>query len=226
MLMYLKIIEGDEVMKIEIKNVSKVFKGVEVLKNINVIFESGKIYGFIGRNGSGKSVLLKMICGFYEPTEGEILFDSVNVINEKKFPPSTRALIEKPNFLPDLTGYENLELLASIQKKIGEDEIVDVFKKVNLIDDKDKKFGKYSLGMKQKLGIAQVLMEDPTVMILDEPFNGIEDKTATELRNLLKEEVKKGKIIILASHIKEDIEVLCDEIYKLDNGTIVEHYTK
>lgn len=209
-------------MKIELRNVSKVFKDVEVLKNINATFESGKIYGFIGRNGSGKSVLLKMICGFYDPTEGEILFDGVNVIKKKAFPPSTRALIEKPNFLPDLSGYENLELLASIQKLVGKEEILIALEKVNLIADKDKKFSKYSLGMKQKLGIAQVLMEDPTVMILDEAFNGIEEKTAIELRNLLKEEVKKDKIIIFASHIKEDIEVLCDEIYKLDGGIIVE----
>ena len=205
-------------MKIELKNISKKYKDVTVLSDINVVFESGKIYGFIGRNGSGKSVLLKMICSFYTPTTGEILFDGENIIKEKKFPPSTRALIEKPNFIPDLTGYENLELLASIQNKIGKEDILKSLDDVNLIAEKDKKYSKYSLGMKQKLGIAQVIMEDPKIMILDEPFNGIEEKTADKLRELLKSEAKKDKIIIIASHIKEDIENLCDVIYKFDEG--------
>ncbi len=207
-------------MKIELKDVSKSYKSVNVLHDINVVFESGKIYGFIGRNGSGKSVLLKMICSFYTPTTGEILFDGVNIIKEKKFPPSTRALIEKPNFIPDLTGYENLDLLAQIQKKIGEKEILKALDDVNLTSEKDKKYSKYSLGMKQKLGIAQVLMEDPKIMIFDEPFNGIEEKTAKKLRELLKQLVNQDKIIIIASHIKEDIEGLCDVIYKFDDGTI------
>lgn len=207
-------------MKIEVKNVSKSFSKIDILKNLNLTFESGKIYGLIGRNGTGKSVFLKMICGFYEPTIGEILFDGVNVIKEKGFPPSTRALIEKPNFIPDLTGYENLKLLASIQKTIDESKIIETLKKVNLYSEKDKKFSKYSLGMKQKLGIAQVLMEDPKIMILDEPFNGVEEKTANELRKVLEEERKKDKIIILASHIKEDIENLANEIYLFDDGNI------
>lgn len=203
-------------MKIEIKNVRKDFKKINILNNINATFESGKIYGFIGRNGSGKSVLLKMICAFYEPTEGEILFDGVNIIKEKKFPPKTRALIEKPNFIPDLSGYENLMLLASIQKLIGEKEILESLEKVNLIKDKDKKYREYSLGMKQKLGVAQVLMENPDVLILDEPFNGIENKTAEDLRKILIEEKNKNKIIIIASHIKEDIKNLADIIYEFD----------
>lgn len=207
-------------MKIEIKNVTKDFKKINILHDLNVEFESGKIYGLIGRNGSGKSVFLKMICGFYEPTSGEILFDGKNIIKDKSFPPSTRALIEKPSFLPDLTGMENLELLASIQKKINKNDIVDCLKKVNLYDDRNKKFCQYSLGMKQKLGIAQVLMEDPEVIILDEPFNGIESNTASKIRELLLEEKKKNKLIIVASHIKDDIEILTDVIYEFDNGTI------
>lgn len=207
-------------MKIEIKNVSKVFGNNEIVKDVNLTFEGGKIYGLVGRNGSGKSVLLKMICAFYEPTSGQILFDGENVIGNNKFPPSTRALIEKPNFLSDLTGEENLLLLAEIQNKIGLKEIRETLEKVNLIDDKDKKYHKYSLGMKQKLGIAQVLMEDPEVMILDEPFNGLDDASAKSIRDLLKEEKKKGKIIILATHIKEDINALVDELYQIDGGVI------
>lgn len=207
-------------MNLILKNVSKKFGSNEVLKNINIEFNGGKIYGFIGRNGSGKSVLLKIICGFYNVTEGEILLDDFNYLENKSFPKNTRALIEKPNFLPDLTGYENLKLLASIQNKIDDKQIRKTLDKVNLTGEADKKYSKYSLGTKQKLGIAQVLMEDPDIMILDEPFNGVENETAKKIREVLKEEKNKGKIIILASHIKEDIYGLADVIYEVDGGTI------
>ena len=207
-------------MKIEIKKVSKKFKDIKVLKNVSMTLESGHIYGFTGHNGSGKTVLLKLICAFLEPTTGEILFDGKNVIKENSFPPSTRALIEKPNFLSDLTGYENLELLARIQNIIGEKEIEDTLKKVGLEEDQDKLYYKYSLGMKQKLGIAQVLMEDPEILILDEPFNGLDENSIKNIRKILLKEKEKGKLIILATHNKEDIKVLCDEIYKFNDGTI------
>lgn len=207
-------------MKLEIKNLSKKFKDVYVLKDINLTFESGKIYGFTGRNGSGKSVLLKIICGFYTPTSGEVLLDNYNYILNNDFPKSTRCLIEKPNFLPDLTGYENLKLLASIENKIGDKEIMDTIEKLNLKEEINKKYSKYSLGTKQKLGIAQVLMEDPKLIVLDEPLNGIENETAKEVRKILNEEKKKDKIIIVASHIKEDIDTLADVVYNIDNGII------
>ena len=207
-------------MKLEIKNLSKKFKDVYVLKDINLTFESGKIYGFTGRNGSGKSVLLKIICGFYTPTSGEVLLDNYNYILNNDFPKSTRCLIEKPNFLPDLTGYENLKLLASIENKIGDKEIMDTIEKLNLKEEKNKKYSKYSLGTKQKLGIAQVLMEDPKLIVLDEPLNGIENETAKEVRKILNEEKKKDKIIIVASHIKEDIDTLADVVYNIDNGIV------
>ena len=172
-------------MKLEIKNLTKKFKEIKVLDDVSLTLESGKIYGLVGRNGSGKSVLLKIICGFYYPTSGEVLLDGNNYIDKNEFPLNTRALIEKPNFLPDLTGYENLELLASIQNKIGKREILDILDKVHLKNEMNKKYGKYSLGMKQKLGIAQVLMEDPDFILLDEPFNGVEDSTVDEIRKLL-----------------------------------------
>ena len=207
-------------MKIEIKKVSKKFKDIKVLKNVSMTLESGHIYGFTGHNGSGKTVLLKLICAFLEPTTGEILFDGKNVIKENSFPPSTRALIEKPNFLSDLTGHENLELLARIQNIIGEKEIEDTLKKVGLEEDQDKLYYKYSLGMKQKLGIAQVLMEDPEILILDEPFNGLDENSIKNIRKILLKEKEKGKLIILATHDKEDIKVLCDEIYKFNDGTV------
>lgn len=205
-------------MRIDVKNLSKEFNGVKVLDNVNLQFEEGKIYGLIGRNGSGKSVFLKILCNFYAPTYGEVLFDNINIYKENIFPPETRALIEKPSFLSDVTGFDNLKLLASIQNRISDEEILNTLKKLNLIEDKDKKYKNYSLGMKQKLGIAQVLMENPKIIILDEPFNGIENATAKKVRDILKSEAKSGKIIILASHIKEDIEELADVVYEFDCG--------
>ena len=207
-------------MEILLKNVSKKFGDNEVLKNIDLKFVGGKIYGFIGRNGSGKSVLLKIICGFYNVTDGEVLLDNFNYLKNNSFPDNTRALIEKPNFLPDLTGFENLKLLASIQNKIDDKKIKDTLSKVNLSEESDKKYAKYSLGTKQKLGIAQVLMEDPNIIILDEPFNGVENETADNIRKILREERDKGKIIILASHIKEDIYGLADVVYEVDADKI------
>lgn len=207
-------------MKIVVNDVSKKFKNITIIENINLKFSSGKIYGLVGRNGSGKSVFLKMLCGFYTPTTGEILFDGRNIIKERSYPPSTRALIERPNFLPDLSGYDNLELLAKLQNKIDRNDIEKTLKDVNLFDDKNKKYGDYSLGMKQKLGIAQVLMENPDVIILDEPFNGIEEKTVEKLRKILLKLKSDGKLIIIASHIKEDILQLADDVYMFDNCSV------
>jgi len=207
-------------MKIEIKNVSKKFKKNVVLNNVNASFESGYIYGLSGRNGSGKSVFLKLLCGLYKPTTGEILFDHKKYDKDNLYHLNMRALIEKPNFFPELTGYENLELLAKIQNKIGKAEIEETLKDVNLYKEKDKKYSEYSLGMKQKLGIAQVLMEDPDIIILDEPFNGIEANSVVKISNILKEEKKKGKLIIISTHIKEDLDNLSDCIYYFDAGTV------
>lgn len=206
-------------MKLEIKNLCKEFKENIVLNNVNLTMSSGKIYGFVGRNASGKSVLFKIICGFYSPTSGSILLDGYNYFENGEFPKNTRALIEKPKFLPDLTGYDNLELLASIQGKISKNEINDVIEKLNLTEEKDKLYCKYSLGTKQKLGIAQVLMENPDLIILDEPFNGVEKETAEKIRRCLLDEKRKGKLILIASHIKEDIS-FADEVYEIDSGEI------
>ncbi len=207
-------------MEIIVKDLSKKFKKVTILENINMKFESGKIYGIVGRNGSGKSVFLKILCSFYKPTTGEILYDNINYNSNNNFPPSVRALIENPTFFPDLTGFENLKLLSSIQNKIGDEEIIKTLDQVNLLSEKDKKYSEYSLGMKQKLGIAQVLMENPDVMIFDELFNGIEEKTVEKIRNILLELKNQNKIIIVTSHIKEDIDVLSDEVYKFDCGRV------
>ena len=209
-------------MTIEFKNVTKKFKDIIILNNINLTFESGNIYGLFGRNGSGKSVFLKLLCGFYTPSEGEILYNGENLNKKLEFPPNTRALIEKPNFFPDLTGFENLKFLAEIQNKITDKEINDILEFLGLEKDKNKRYSKYSLGMKQKLGIAQVLMENPDVIVLDEPFNGVENVTVLKIIDYLKEEAKKGKLIFISTHIMEDLEKLTDKIYYFDNGAINE----
>ena len=169
-------------MKIKVENLTKEFKDSLILNDINLEFQEGKVYGLVGPNGSGKSVLLKIICAFYMPTQGKVLIDGVNYNDGNNFPPNLRALIDKPSFIPDLSGFENLKLLAKIQNLINDDDIINTLKIVNLYEEKDKKFYKYSMGMKQKLGIASVLMEDPKIMILDEPFNGIDDKS--KIKNL------------------------------------------
>lgn len=207
-------------MKLELINVNKNFKKIPIIKNVNYTFTGGKIYGLFGRNGSGKSVLLKLICGFYTPTSGSILFDGNDYNKILEFPKSLRALIESPSFFPDLTGYENLKILAKIQNKIGDKEIKQALDIVNLTSEMNKKYRKYSLGMKQKLGIAQAIMEDADVLILDEPFNGIEDISVQKIMNYLLELKKKGKLIIISSHIKEDLVKLADELIKMDAGEL------
>lgn len=209
-------------MKIKVRNLSKKFKEVNVLSDINLVFESGNIYGLYGRNGAGKSVFLKLLCGFYSPTSGNITYDGIDLDTQLKYPENLRALIEKPSFFPDLTGFENLKLLAQIQNKITDNDIFNALEIVNLIDEKDKKYSKYSLGMKQKLGIAQVIMENPEIMVLDEAFNGIEQKTVEKLINYFQNEKKKGKIIIMSTHIKEDLIKMTDKIYYFDLGKVSE----
>ena len=208
-------------MKIVLKNIKKEYKKNIILEDVNIEFEDGNIYGFIGRNGSGKSLLLKLICGFIVPTAGQIIYDDKILNKDIVVPPSTRCLIERPQFIPTLSGYKNLELIANIKKIITKEEIERALKNVGLYEEKDKKYYKYSLGMKQKLGIAQVLMENSKIMIFDEPFNGLDDESTKKIRKILLAQKKEGKLILIATHIKEDIENLCDVIYKLDNGKII-----
>lgn len=207
-------------MKITINNLTKKFKDEIVLNNINMTLESGNIYGIIGQNGSGKSVLLKIICAFYIPSQGEVLIDNINYCNGKSFPKNLRALIEKNAFLPDISGFNNLKLLAKIENKITDEEINESLKIVNLYEEKDKMFSKYSMGMKQKLGIASALMEDPEILILDEPFNGIDEESKEKITNELIK-IKNNKIIIITSHIKDEITSLCDHVFEMKNGKII-----
>ena len=208
-------------MIVQLKDVSKNFKNNEVFKNINVTFRPNKIYGLIGPNGSGKTVLLKIICGIFNPDTGEVLFDGENYIKKYGIPKSTRAIIEHPEMIGELSGFDNLKLIASIQKRINDDRINQVLQLVGLQNDKNKKYKEYSLGMKQKLGLAQVIMEDEELFILDEPFNGLDEKSTFLVRNLLKNYKKAGKTIIIATHSKEDIDQLIDEAYKIEDGMLV-----
>ena len=217
-------------MKIEVKNLSKSFKNIQVLKNINIKFESGNIYGLIGRNGTGKSVFQKILAGLYTPTTGVVLYDGIDLNSKNEYPVEVRAQLETPSFFPELTGFENLEKLAKIQNKIDEEQINNALKAVNLYEEKDKKFSKYSLGMKQKLGIAQAIMENPEVIILDEPFNGIERESVDKIKDYLLTKKKEGKLIIISTHILDDLNSFADYLYEFNNGYITEvtseHKTK
>lgn len=208
-------------MKIEVNDITKKFKNETVIENLSINFESGKIYGLIGKNGCGKSVFLKMLCALYYPNEGEILIDGVDYIKNKSFPPNFGVLIEEPAFISEMNGFDNLKLLAQIQNKIDDEQIKKTLELVNL-DAGKKRVGKYSLGMKQKLGIAQALMENPEAIILDEPFNSIDETTTEKLKQHLIQLKEDGKLIIIVTHIKEDIESLADEIYKFENQNITQ----
>lgn len=208
---------------IKLENVCRKFGDQIVIDNVSLELKEKKIYGFIGRNGSGKSVLFKIICGFIVPDSGDVIINNKNIYKTDSFPENVAALIEKPKFIGNLSGLDNLKLLAGINNKISEKDICDLLKRLDLYDEKDKLYKKYSLGMKQKLGIIQVLMENPEIMIFDEPFNGLDDETTDVVRNLLLEEKRKGKIILISSHIKEDIEKLCDCVYRINNGKVLEN---
>ena len=203
-----------------VENVTKSFKKQVVLNDISVRFNPGKIYGIIGRNGSGKTVLLKCICGLLYPDTGTITVMGNVVGKDVDYPDNTGFIIENPGFLPRLSGYKNLKYLASIRRRATESDIRKYIELVGLEPDNRKPVGNYSLGMRQRLGIAQALMEDPDILILDEPMNGLDDKGVNEIRQVLLKIKEQGKLVIIASHIKEDIEVLCDEVYEMNCGTI------
>ena len=207
---------------IEIEHVTKKFKGDTVLHDIHVSMEQGKVYGFSGNNGSGKTVLMKCICGFLPVSEGTIRVNGKVIGREIDFPESIGVIIETPGFLTNLTGRRNLEILAALRGKITRKEIEDAIRKAGLDPALKKSVSKYSLGMRQRLGIAQAIMEDPEFLILDEPFNGLDKHGVGDIRNLLLELRKQGKTIILASHNSEDIRILCDKVYEMDGGRMRE----
>ena len=205
---------------ISVQNVSKDFGAERVLKSVSRDFEKGKIHGIVGNNGSGKTVLMKCICGFLIPTEGTVTVNGKRVGRDVDFPPGLGLIIETPGFLPNLSGAKNLEILASLNKKIGLAEIADSIRRVGLDPLMKKPVGKYSLGMRQRLGIAQAIMEDPALLILDEPLNGLDKHGVREMRDLIKGLKADGKTILLASHNQGDIDELCDTVCEMDAGVM------
>lgn len=205
---------------ISIENLNKQFKNQLVLNNINVKFSNGHIYEIIGRNGSGKTVLLKCICGFLKPTTGVISVNHKIVGKDIDFPENLGFIIETPGFLLNYSGYKNLKYLASIREKIDSNEIKESMSLVGL-DSADKKHvGKYSMGMRQRLGIAQAIMEKPDILVLDEPMNALDKNGVEEMRRLFLKMKSEGKLILLTSHNREDIEILCDEVYEMEEGIL------
>lgn len=205
---------------IQIDNLTLVLNDQTILNDVSVRFERGKIHGIVGRNGSGKTMLMKCICGLVRVTSGSVIVNGVHTERGNKVPENTGAIIETPGFLPQYSGFRNLKMLATLTGKASAEDIRQAIKTVGL-DPADKKpVGKYSLGMKQKLGLAQVLMDDPDLLVLDEPFSGLDEGTVAQMRNLLQELGEQGKTILIASHNQEDISSLCSSVCKMEKGSL------
>ena len=203
---------------VSVQGLYKSFGEDEVLKGVTRDFEEGKIHGIVGNNGSGKTVLMKCICGFLRPTRGKVLVRYREVGKDMDFPENMGIIIETPGFLPGLTGMKNLRLLASLQKKAGNETIADTIRRVGLDPALKKPVGKYSLGMRQRLGIAQAIMENPSLLILEEPRNGLDKHGVQEQRARIQGLRDEGKTILLASHNQGDIDELCDTVCEMDGG--------
>lgn len=205
---------------IEIKDLSLTIKKTEILKKVSISFEKGKIHGLVGRNGSGKTMLMKCICGFVKPTEGTIVVNNKLIGKDCDFPPSIGIIIETPGFIPYYSGYKNLKLLADLNKKIGKEQIKKAMEQVGLDSNLKRHVRKYSLGMRQRLGLAQAIMENPDILILDEPMNGLDKDGVNDMRKYLLKLKEQGKTILIASHSSEDIEILCDTVSEMDKGIL------
>ncbi|WP_033022774.1 MULTISPECIES: ABC transporter ATP-binding protein [Geobacillus] len=205
---------------IQLNQVSKSFKGETILENVNFSAERGKIYGIIGPNGSGKSVFFKLICGFLLPDQGSVIVDGEVLGTNKRFPSNFGIIIDRPGYIAGKTGFENLKALALIRNQIDDDKIKQTMRMVGLNPESPQKVKHYSLGMKQKLAIAQAIMEDQQTLILDEPFNALDADSVETIRNLLRKFREEGRTILLTSHNQEDIDVLCDEVYRINRFTL------
>ncbi len=206
---------------ITINDLTLVLQSHQILDHISVEFAAGQIHGLVGRNGSGKTMLMKCIAGFVRPTSGEILVDGKSYIGSSRFPPDMGLIIETPGFLPYVSGLRNLTILAELREKIRKPQIRQTMELVGLDPNLNRPVAKYSLGMRQRLGIAQVIMEDPQLLILDEPMNGLDEQGVSDIRQVLLEFKSRNKTILLASHNAEDIRLLCDQVYHMEHGRIV-----
>lgn len=205
---------------IKVNNCSLTLQNNDILKNVSAEFEKGKIHGLIGRNGSGKTMLMKCICGFVRPNDGEITVNGKVVGRDCDFPENVGIIIETPGFVPYYSGYKNLKLLADLNKKAGKEQIKKSMEQVGLDPELKRHVRKYSLGMRQRLGLAQAIMEDPDLLILDEPMNGLDKDGVADMRKYLLNLKEQGKTILIASHSAEDIEVLCDTVSEMDKGVL------
>ncbi len=205
---------------IKLLNVCKQYNRKMVLEDVSLIFESGSIYGLVGPNGCGKTTLMRCICGFTHPTSGTVTVDGKVIGKDCDFAPSTGIIIETPGFLPHYSARRNLAILAGISGKASKERMDEVIRLVGLDPDDKKPVGKYSLGMRQRLGIAQAIMEKPNTLILDEPFNGLDKDGVRDIHALLQEQKAQGKTIILASHSAADIAQACDVVYEMEGGKL------
>lgn len=207
-------------MIIKIENYTKIIKNKEILSDVNYTFHGGNIYGLYGRNGSGKTMLLRAISGLIFPTSGSITIDGEILHKDIDFPRDIGLIIENTNLLPQYTGFQNLKILSKIRKVATDEDINNSLEKLGLSQHKDKKVKEYSLGMKQKLSIAQSIFEKPKILLLDEPTNALDNKSIEDVRNLLLEVKNSGVIVIIASHNNEDLNILCDKVLNVIDGKI------
>ena len=205
---------------ISVENVSLTIGPAHILRDVSIHFEEGLIHGIVGRNGSGKTMLMKCICGFIRPTTGRIFVDGRQVGRDVDFPPDLGLLIETPGFVPYYSGLKNLALLAAINRRVSKEQLNACMEQLGLGDAKDKWVSKYSMGMRQRLGIAQAIMEDPKMLILDEPLNGLDEQGVQDIRTLLLELKRQGKTVLLSSHNGEDIDLLCDSVCRMAGGVL------
>lgn len=213
-------------MKVEIKDLEKEIRREAVLQGITLSLTGGHIYGLRGKNGCGKTMLMRCIAGLIRPTKGEILIDGKPLHKKIDFPPNMGILLENPSFLDDFSGFDNLMMIAKIQKQADKEMVRDTLKAVGLDPDDKKKYKKYSLGMKQRLGIAGAILGEPDLILLDEPINAIDEGGIGEIRDTLLHLKEKGKLLIVACHDREELELLADTIFMMSHGKVVEQYEK
>lgn len=209
---------GYAMSEIIIENLSKTIKNNKILDNVNLTFESGHVYGLVGRNGSGKTMLLRAICGLIFPDSGKVIIDGKQLHKDISFPESCGIIIENTDLLPNFSAFDNLKMLSEIKNTANDNMIKSAIKSVGLDPDSKKKVKTFSLGMKQRLSIAQTLFEDPDILLLDEPTNALDEDGVNDVRRILLEQKKKNKLIITASHNKEDISLLSDTVISVSNG--------
>lgn len=203
---------------VQVNNVSLILNKKQILKDVSLELERGKIYGLVGDNGSGKTMLMKCMCGFIQPTAGMVIADGKVIGKDVDYLPDAGIIIETPGFIPYYSGLKNLKVLAGIKNHVTTEKIKAAMEQVGLDADLKLPVKKYSLGMRQRLGLAQAIMEDPSILILDEPMNGLDKHGMEEIRNLLLSLKSKDKLIVIASHNQEDIRILCDEVYEMEKG--------